>query len=138
MNNIIEIARRPEVQDLCNRCLGRLFGKLGHGLDNPTRGRVIRLVLALNEQLNTSDNKKVPIDQDSITDFIEKFEFTSHQMALVENIPGIDLITSGSEKLDNLNEVPDIMNSKETIRNQDQGNYIESIISNDSISVKYI
>lgn len=31
---------------LCDRCLGRLFGKLGHGLDNAERGRRIRAAIS--------------------------------------------------------------------------------------------
>ena len=39
----IEAAKEP----LCNHCLGRLYGMLGHGLDNESRGRAIRVMYAM-------------------------------------------------------------------------------------------
>ncbi|MDI6707668.1 MAG: tRNA pseudouridine(54/55) synthase Pus10 [Candidatus Thermoplasmatota archaeon] len=44
---VIDGIERIENQ-LCDRCLGRLFGKLGHGFNNETRGRAIRYALKNN------------------------------------------------------------------------------------------
>ncbi len=33
--------------DICDHCLGRLFGKLSHGLSNDERGKALRIALAL-------------------------------------------------------------------------------------------
>ncbi len=49
-----------EVADLnlCDHCLGRLYGMLGHGLSNDERGRAIRIVVAMerNEEYSPEDN----------------------------------------------------------------------------------
>ncbi|MCK5291736.1 MAG: tRNA pseudouridine(54/55) synthase Pus10 [Thermoplasmata archaeon] len=42
-----EIAERLSDKPLCDHCLGRLFGKVSTGLDNPSRGRAIRESLGL-------------------------------------------------------------------------------------------
>jgi len=43
--------------NLCNHCLGRLYGMLGHGLTNEERGRAIRIILAMekNEEYRLDD-----------------------------------------------------------------------------------
>jgi tRNA pseudouridine synthase 10 len=52
--DIIEAAGRIENElskrELCDRCLGRLFSKLGHGMDNETRGRIVRENLGWDER----------------------------------------------------------------------------------------
>ncbi len=37
---------------LCNHCLGRLFGMKGHGLSNEERGRAIRVLYAMEHNIN--------------------------------------------------------------------------------------
>ena len=43
----IEIAEEASKKALCDHCLGRLFGKLGTGMTNDQRGRMIREALSL-------------------------------------------------------------------------------------------
>lgn len=45
--NLIELKRRLVEKKLCDRCLGRFYGKLGHNIDNTTRGRALRTVFSL-------------------------------------------------------------------------------------------
>lgn len=44
LNLVEEVLRR---YPLCDRCLGRLFACLGKGLDNATRGRALKIALAM-------------------------------------------------------------------------------------------
>ncbi|MDR2866565.1 MAG: tRNA pseudouridine(54/55) synthase Pus10 [Methanomassiliicoccaceae archaeon] len=44
----LSIAEAASRKGLCDRCLGRLFGKLGTGMTNDQRGRIIRESLTLN------------------------------------------------------------------------------------------
>jgi len=44
----IESAKLP----LCNHCLGRLYAMLGHGLSNDERGRAIRIIYAMENDLD--------------------------------------------------------------------------------------
>ncbi len=53
-DEVLEQARRAlEEHELCDRCLGRLFGKLGHGLTNEERGRAVREHLAREKGADT-------------------------------------------------------------------------------------
>ena len=36
------VVEKLKEHKLCDSCLGRLFSKLGHGLDNGSRGRMVR------------------------------------------------------------------------------------------------
>lgn len=52
----IEAARGLASEGLCDRCLGRMFGKIGTGMTNDIRGRMIRDALAeTGEDLPASD-----------------------------------------------------------------------------------
>ncbi|MGC9138357.1 MAG: tRNA pseudouridine(54/55) synthase Pus10 [Thermoplasmata archaeon] len=44
-----------EIKELCDHCLGRLFASLGHGLTNEERGKAIRVIYAMDHDLNISD-----------------------------------------------------------------------------------
>ncbi len=92
MNDILRIAREPEAQELCNRCLGRLFGKLGHYLDNPTRGKALRILLHLEdilgagiEPINASGKNSIEnsLTPQRIEQMIESFEFSQQQMQII-------------------------------------------------------
>jgi tRNA pseudouridine synthase 10 len=130
MNDIIEIAQKPEVQELCNRCLGRLFGKMGYGLDNPTRGRVLRLILALKDELGSMKPNTEQIDFNSLTDFIEAFKFTSQQMIMVGEIPGINHPNQNLGHTNKSNGKLETVDSSQALENDGQSNTIESIITN--------
>ena len=98
MNEILSIANKPETQNLCDRCLGRLFGKLGYNLNNPTRGKAIRLLLHLNDMLNsklsgikpTLDQlnilNKLPQNYNEIQHMLEDFNLNKEQMSIISNI----------------------------------------------------
>ncbi|MFP4136325.1 MAG: hypothetical protein ACLFTO_04780, partial [Candidatus Acetothermia bacterium] len=43
-------------EDLCDRCLGRQFGELGHGLENYERGMIVRELDNPTEDSFTKDN----------------------------------------------------------------------------------
>jgi tRNA pseudouridine synthase 10 len=53
LEEVVEAAKKAEIAEklsekpLCDHCLGRLFGKISTGLDNPTRGSAIRESLGL-------------------------------------------------------------------------------------------
>jgi tRNA pseudouridine synthase 10 len=53
LNEVVEAAKQAEIAEklsektLCDHCLGRLFGKVSTGLDNPSRGKAIRESLGL-------------------------------------------------------------------------------------------
>ena len=101
MTEILEIASkvRSEKTNLCTRCLGRLFGKLGHGLDNPTRGKVVQLMLILRDKLSSSPSKTKkrsppgPINAQDFTELlamIDNFEFDNTSMTAVTEVLDID------------------------------------------------
>ncbi|MGA1819839.1 MAG: tRNA pseudouridine(54/55) synthase Pus10 [Thermoplasmatota archaeon] len=57
--DILSTASQALEHDLCDRCLGRLFGKSGFGLTNLERGRAARIMLALSyELLSSVEGKK--------------------------------------------------------------------------------
>jgi tRNA pseudouridine synthase 10 len=105
MNNIIKIAQSEETSTLCPRCLGRLFGKLGHYLDNPTRGKVLRLVLHLYDQLHAIKEKDAK-NYELLSELIEAFSFEEQQMCTLTNVLGIaypitsEDIKSSTSKID--------------------------------------
>ncbi len=41
-----------EIRDLCDHCLGRIYALEGHGLSNRDRGRAIRVIYAMEHDLN--------------------------------------------------------------------------------------
>ena len=53
LGEVVEAAKKAEIAEklsdkpLCDHCLGRLFGKVSTGLDNPSRGGAIRESLGL-------------------------------------------------------------------------------------------
>jgi tRNA pseudouridine synthase 10 len=47
---ILELADKAARKSLCDHCLGRLFGKRGHGLSNEERGITLRMVLIANKE----------------------------------------------------------------------------------------
>ena len=49
---------------LCDNCLGRQFGLLGHGLDNKTRGNSIKNVLVMDSYKNYVNDKSSVSDLD--------------------------------------------------------------------------
>lgn len=52
----IEVARGLASEGLCDRCLGRMFGKIGTGMTNDVRGRMIRDALSeMGEDLPAAD-----------------------------------------------------------------------------------
>lgn len=47
-SSILDIASKAMGKDyVCNRCLGRLFAKLIHGITNEERGKIVRGMIAL-------------------------------------------------------------------------------------------
>ncbi len=47
--------------NLCDHCLGRLYGMLGHGLSNLDRGRAIRIVVAMERNEEYREHKECDI-----------------------------------------------------------------------------
>lgn len=95
MNEILKIAEQIEIQkiSLCNRCLGRLFGKLGHGLTNTTRGRAIRLLLRLNAISSSATVIKREGESpkfSQVKQMIENFNFDERTMYTLSNVLGED------------------------------------------------
>ena len=106
MNEILRIARSDEAQKLCIRCLGRLFGKLGHNLDNPTRGRAVSLLLHLDDSLNSMIKKsqkkgseKKGFGFEDLTNMLDNFEFQEYHMQTLGNIIGIYQAHNDIEKI---------------------------------------
>jgi len=48
---VLRTASKALEEDICDRCLGRLFGKAGFGLTNQERGKAVRIMLALSHEL---------------------------------------------------------------------------------------
>ncbi|MGA1792749.1 MAG: tRNA pseudouridine(54/55) synthase Pus10 [Thermoplasmatota archaeon] len=61
--DILRTASEALENDLCDRCLGRLFGKAGFGLTNLERGKAVRIMLALSHELlsDAQGEKVLPI-----------------------------------------------------------------------------
>jgi tRNA pseudouridine synthase 10 len=71
--------------ELCPRCLGRLFGKLGHGLDNPTRGLIVLLVRLIKGFENNDG-----YDND-LAIYVDTFNFQPEYLDTLEKALDIDL-----------------------------------------------
>lgn len=50
-----------ELLDLCDHCLGRVYGKLGHGLSNAERGKAMRVYYAIYNNVEYEDKSKICI-----------------------------------------------------------------------------
>ena len=58
METLEKAQRMLEKHALCDRCLGRQFALLGHGLDNQKRGEALKLTLTMiGHQLALSKHK---------------------------------------------------------------------------------
>ncbi len=101
MNEILEIANkiRSENINICTRCLGRLFGKLGYGLDNTARGKTLCLMLSLQEGLTFSqdqDDRSTAINGidtqqlNNLQDVLNSFALDGPMMAAAVKILGLD------------------------------------------------
>ncbi|MBN1390873.1 MAG: tRNA pseudouridine(54/55) synthase Pus10 [Candidatus Thermoplasmatota archaeon] len=55
-NEIFRTAFVALRSELCDRCLGRLFGRCGFGLSNRERGSSVRTMLAMSQELLTEEN----------------------------------------------------------------------------------
>ncbi|MGC8662997.1 MAG: tRNA pseudouridine(54/55) synthase Pus10 [Thermoplasmata archaeon] len=44
-----------EINQLCDHCLGRTYASFGHGLTNEDRGKAIRIIYSMNENLNYNE-----------------------------------------------------------------------------------
>lgn len=67
----IDTAKNVAETGLCNRCLGRMFGKLGTGMTNDVRGSLIRAALA-EHGFNISAEEPCPLCED-VFDMLERF-----------------------------------------------------------------
>jgi len=119
MNEILSIARKAGENNICDRCLGRLFGKLGHNLDNLTRGKALRLLLyledLLNEKLDTTGDLKISMDKvtdvntfENIKHLLETFVFNEQYMHVIRGVLGIS-----NESMDEINEVTETSEANE-------------------------
>jgi tRNA pseudouridine synthase 10 len=94
MNQILQIAGSNEAKLLCARCLGRLFAKLGYRLDNPTRGKALRLLLHINNQLaqfKIDKENEALVSQEtytSVEELMEKFDFEDDYMKVICSVLG--------------------------------------------------
>lgn len=97
MSEIIKLANQLKSDniELCERCLGRLFGKLGHNLDNLSRGRVIKFLLLLSEQLKKEitikDQEKHSVMTENnrylnLNKLLNEFDFPPDLTSLLLNI----------------------------------------------------
>ncbi|MGA1872418.1 MAG: tRNA pseudouridine(54/55) synthase Pus10 [Thermoplasmatota archaeon] len=61
--SILDTAMIALDHTLCDRCLGRQFGKAGYGLSNEERGKAIRIVMALSHELlsETEQGEVLPV-----------------------------------------------------------------------------
>ncbi len=79
MNEILEKARDILVHELlCDSCLGRCFAKLGTGLTNEERGRALRVVCAMADEIKMSSPTRCSICQ-NIFDQIEDWAIRCSQ-----------------------------------------------------------
>ncbi|MGC9176192.1 MAG: tRNA pseudouridine(54/55) synthase Pus10 [Thermoplasmata archaeon] len=63
-----------EINNLCDHCLGRIYANLGHGLTNEERGKAIRIIYAMNENLSYNEIKNMDcIICNNIFNNIDKF-----------------------------------------------------------------
>ena len=46
-----------EIKELCDSCLGRIYAMMGHGLTNKERGRAIRILYSMENNLNIDELK---------------------------------------------------------------------------------
>ncbi|MHC1591980.1 MAG: tRNA pseudouridine(54/55) synthase Pus10 [Candidatus Helarchaeales archaeon] len=66
--NVLEVIKQVlKKVTLCDNCLGRQYGLLGHGLDNKTRGRAIKNTLCLQLHLDYKITSKIEY-LDALTD----------------------------------------------------------------------
>ncbi len=125
LETAIDIKKREPC--ICTRCLGRLFGKVGYNLDNPTRGKIIEFILELfniinNDQglptgvkdgkcvksvknvkcVNATKSKKGKKNDINLTGFLDALKFFSFQNPLMEpitNIMGINFEPKHDKKV---------------------------------------
>ena len=98
MNEIIKIVQSDEASVLCPRCLGRLFGKLGHYLDNPTRGKALKIVLHLYEQMRAKQMEE-GTNYELLSELLDMFSFEEQHMSALTEVLEISYpITSEDNK----------------------------------------
>ncbi|WP_455391573.1 tRNA pseudouridine(54/55) synthase Pus10 [[Eubacterium] cellulosolvens] len=97
MNDILRLAGSEETSILCPRCLGRLFGKLGHNLDNPTRGKALTLLVHINKirdqnikNDNTNALLKSPKNLKLIDKLMNDFDFSETYMTALCGALGLE------------------------------------------------
>jgi tRNA pseudouridine synthase 10 len=75
---------------LCPRCLGRLFGKLGHNLNNPVRGVSLNIMLQLKKSLkDVGENRINPqtqINKDELDRIFNSYSFHQEYQEVITNI----------------------------------------------------
>ncbi len=123
MSEIIDTTIRLNSEKiiLCDRCLGRLFGKLGHNLDNLTRGRLISFLIHLRDSFN--EIEEFYEDDGSMFKelrcMINTFDFQPKY-----NIPIIRVLNQTAQTTDER----DVISFEEQKTGQDQSQFKEQII----------
>ena len=79
----LETAEKVASECLCDRCLGRMFGKLGTGMTNDVRGQMFRSALS-------DAGKNIPAPEvcslcENVFDLLDRFA-----LAVAENINGVE------------------------------------------------
>jgi tRNA pseudouridine synthase 10 len=81
VKEVENIAEKLSKRVLCDSCLGRLFSRLGHGLDNGTRGRIVRAHFGWTEKENCDVCrgliKEIPKFSELVTSKLIPYEFNS-------------------------------------------------------------
>jgi tRNA pseudouridine synthase 10 len=105
-----------EIKELCDHCLGRLYASLGHGLTNEERGKAIRVIYAMEKNLNLKDLypercslcnnifEKVDHFAEIVIRAIEGYEFDTFLIGIRNNKEIIEKEKGLMEKYGNLGE----------------------------------
>ncbi len=141
MNTILNIAGQPDAQKLCNRCLGRLFGKLGHNLDNPTRGKATRLLLHLDETISSkiidskSNSEELKNESEKYTranQMLESFNFNDPEMQMICNVLGIQRNIQNTLKNEDKKQTKNQKETENIIRSLINPKLIEKLTNDNS------
>jgi tRNA pseudouridine synthase 10 len=125
MNEILELVNKLDTDDisLCSRCMGRLFGKLGHNLDNLRRGEMIQILYLISKSLAKLDSSSAEKhDQSQVTnpqfqeirDMLEAFAFDSSYVQVISKI--LMSIKGTNQEYDNA----DLLNDSEDTKKIEQ------------------
>ena len=127
MNEILKIAQNPDAQKLWNRCLGRLFAKLGYNLNNPTRGKAVQLLVHLEDRINSGAKLKArETDQnDEIKQMLESFRFNDPYMAAIYKVLNVDYETNK----ENINDIKKGDNKGKKVKFDEEKSLIKRVKS---------